>query len=99
MSQQRSSLDDAVDKFFEFSKTHSAQDIGALIVEVLLEAQHNSWDGMLTKDKAPIARFLNDLVTYGKGIQVFNPVIFTGSQYLTTDRPDRESVKGKAGEY
>lgn len=82
-------LDDAVSNLFEATKSKTSEQIGAMFVEFVLEAQHGSWDGVPSKDKAAMGRFLQDLSLwighYGDQNKS-SPVVYTGTQYMTADR-------------
>jgi hypothetical protein len=83
-------LDTAVTDVFERVTDCTFAEVGAGFLEYLLESEHQGWDGTPSKDKAAIARFLQDLK------QAFAPgtrtdAMFTGTRYITKDgRPEGE---------
>lgn len=82
-----STLDQAVRDLFKATKTKSAQQVGKAFVVYVLESAHQGWDGHEPRDKAAYARLLQDfaLSLEAGGDELTTP-IFTGSEYLTTDR-------------
>lgn len=80
-------LDTAVNELFKETENHSCEQIGKAFVTFLLEAQHNSWDGVPTRDKAAMGRLVSDFrfwLKHNGGTDT--PYVYTGSEYLTTDR-------------
>jgi hypothetical protein len=82
-------LDTAVNELFKETEKLSSQQIGKAFVTFLLEAQHGSWDGVPSRDKAAMGRFVEDFTGWLKhsAPKDTSPAyVFTGSRYLTTDR-------------
>jgi hypothetical protein len=79
-------LDTAIADLFEVTQSCSAEEIGATFMEYILESQHQGWDGHNLRDKAAYARLIEDFALALKSFQRGNPVLFTGSRYLTRDR-------------
>lgn len=82
----KAKLDESVTKFFDYSKNHTCQEIGANLISFLMEAEHGDWDGVPSRDKAAMSRLIDDLRSWSSSIDKPDPVMFTGSQYLTKDR-------------
>lgn len=56
------------------------EELGGLLVEYFLEAEHGGWDGFSSRDQTGICRFLDDLVRYYENCPQgqFNRPFFTG---------------------
>lgn len=48
----------------------SDEELGALLREFIIEADHGSWDGVPYRDLRAISRFMADLATYHSGAQL-----------------------------
>lgn len=48
----------------------SDEELGALLREFIIEADHGSWDSVPYRDLRAISRFMADLATYHRGAQL-----------------------------
>jgi hypothetical protein len=86
-------LGKALKRLWTLSKTRSSRDMGHLFLEYILESEYGGWEGFDDNQDLPaIAALINDIVTYGEHAGGLDPnkpaTIFTGVEYLTTDRPE-----------
>lgn len=87
-------LDQAVKNLFEVTKTKSCEQVGKEFVTYVLESAHNNWEGHNHRDKAAYARLIMDFAVALEGSydhedkkkHGLGSYVYTGSEYLTTDR-------------
>lgn len=77
--------------FAKWCEDHTYREIGALMVELVRENQHNGWDAWDRHDLTGIRKFFADAVLYannrGEDDPLATTTYFTGSTWGSRDRP------------